>query len=217
MGEAISLIAHQWRQPLSSINLLVTQAKIMSKRNKLNENNLQNCSNKVKDSIYYLNDTIDLFRKFFKIDSKKELHDINEIVENVLNLQKIILQSKNIKLETELKSNKQVYVFMNEIMQSVMDIIKNSIDELERRNVSNPTIKIKTEENKIIICDNAGGIDKKVIDKIFEPYFSTKEEGSGLGLYMSKVIIEEHHRGKIEVKNEKEGACFIITLPTSTQ
>ncbi len=217
MGEAISLIAHQWRQPLSSINLLVTQVKIMSQKNKLNENNLQQCSNQVKNSVYYLNDTIDLFRKFFKIDSKKELHNINEIVENVLNLQKIIMQSKNIKLETELKSDEKVYVFMNEIMQAVMDIIKNSIDEFEKRNIQNPLIKIKTEENKIIICDNAGGIDKKVIDKIFEPYFSTKEEGSGLGLYMSKVIIEEHHNGKIEVKNDKEGACFIITLPTSTQ
>ncbi len=217
MGEAISLIAHQWRQPLSSINLLVTQAKIMSERNKLNEDNLKECSIQVKNSVYYLNDTIELFRKFFKIDSKKQLHDINEIVENVLNLQKIILQSKNIKLDVELKSNKKVYIFMNEVMQAIMDIIKNSIDEIEKRNIKNPVIKIKTEENKIIICDNAGGIDEKIIDKIFEPYFSTKNDGTGLGLYISKVIIEEHHNGKIEVKNTQNGACFIITLPTSTQ
>ncbi len=217
MGEAISLIAHQWRQPLSSISLLVTQAKFLYQKNKFNKNTLQKCSSEIKNSIFYLNDTIDLFRKFFKIDSKKEPHHINEIVENVLNMQKIILQSKNINLILDLKSTQKVSVFMNEIMQAVMDIIKNSIDEIDKKDIQNPIIKIKTEENKIIICDNAGGVDEKIINKIFEPYFSTKKEGSGLGLYMSKIIIEEHHKGKIEVKNEKEGVCFIITLPTSTQ
>lgn len=217
MEEAISLIAHQWRQPLSSITLLVAQAKMMFDRKNINKNTLDKCSNEVKNSVFYLNDTIELFRNFFKVENEKNLYEINKIVENVLNMQKIILQSKNIKLELKLNSNQKVYVFMNEIMQAVMDIIKNSIDELEKRNIKEPVIKIETKDNKIIISDNAGGIDEKIIDKIFDPYFSTKKDGTGLGLYMSKVIVEEHHNGKLEVKNNEEGAEFIITLPTSTQ
>jgi len=217
MGEAISLVAHQWRQPLSSITLLMAQAKMMFDRKNINKNTLDKCTNEVKNSVFYLNDTIELFRNFFKVENEKNLYEINKIVENVLNMQKIILQSKNIKLELKLNSNQKVYVFMNEIMQAVMDIIKNSIDELEKRNIKDPVIKIETKDNKIIISDNAGGIDEKIINKIFDPYFSTKKDGTGLGLYMSKVIIEEHHNGKLEVKNNEEGAEFIITLPTSTQ
>ena len=99
-------------------------------------------------------------------------------------------------------------------MQVILNIIKNSQDNFRERRIKNPKITIKVENNQVLFCDNGGGISENIIEKIFDPYFSTKNEknGTGLGLYMSKIIVEDHHKGKLEVKNREEGVCFTIIL-----
>jgi signal transduction histidine kinase len=137
-------------------------------------------------------------------------------VADTLDIVHLSLKYVNIKVVTDFKSNINISTYTNEIKQVLLNIIKNSEDILIDKNIKNPQIDIKTYQNTIEISDNGGGIPEDIIDKIFDPYFSTKrkKDGTGLGLYMSKIIIEEHCGGKLSVKNNKNGAAFTIDLPS---
>lgn len=229
MGEMISMIAHQWRQPLSAISTVVAGLKLKEALGKYDLNtpegqkehkeNLQISLNKIEEYVKFLTVTIDDFRNFFKPDKKKEEVALIDLVNKTLDIVKKAFEVNKISLHVESNSQRTITTYSHEVMQVILNMLKNSEDIFKEKKQTdgNVTIRIYSENDneKIEIQDNAGGIPEEIFDKIFEPYFSTKQEknGSGLGLYMSKTIIEEHCLGKIDVQNTKDGALFCITLP----
>jgi signal transduction histidine kinase len=164
--------------------------------------------------------TIDDFRNFFRPNKAKEYFDINKSVLDAVDLVSSTFEHHNIKLEKDFEEEKIVILgFPNEFSQVVLNIISNAKDALIENKVENPKVKIETKIEKDNVCisikDNALGIKDEIINKIFEPYFTTKGEvqGTGIGLYMSKIIIEKNMNGEIYVENSHEGANFIIKLP----
>jgi len=214
MGEMISMIAHQWRQPLSAINAASGTLNMKARLNKIDNETVIKLTNKISQYSQHLSTTIDDFRGFFKPNKEKKLTTYTELIEGVLTISEISLKSKNIKLIKKLGSDIVLNTYSNEIKQVILNLIKNAEDVLVERDIKNPTIKIVTRGRNLYVEDNAGGIDEDIMDKIFDPYFSTKtkKDGTGLGLYMSKMIIEDHCGGKLSVKNGKRGAVFIIEL-----
>ncbi len=214
MGEMISMIAHQWRQPLSAISATSGSMIIKAKIGKLDKDTTIELSNKITNYAQHLSSTIDDFRNFFKDNKIKTDTTLEKIVLETLDIVKLSLDYVNIKVVTELNSNIIISTYSNEIKQVVLNIIKNAEDVLVDNKIENPQITIKTFDTTISISDNAGGIPDDIINKVFDPYFSTKttKDGTGLGLYMSKTIIEDHCKGKLIVQNDKDGARFDIIL-----
>jgi signal transduction histidine kinase len=213
LGEMLGNIAHQWRHPLTHLSLLVQNLEMAYKKNKLDEQYLENFKNKTMKQIEYMSKTIDDFRNFFKEDKEKMEFSVNEAIKEVLFLLEGRLKNYNINVEIIENKDKIIYGFRNEFLQVIMNIINNAIDVLNERNIQNKKIWIKID-NFIEIEDNAGGIRKDIIDKIFEPYFTTKfqSQGTGIGLYMSKIIITKHFNGNLYAYNSKNGAVFVIKV-----
>ena len=215
MGEMISMIAHQWRQPLSAINSAAIAINFKAQLNKLDAQELIEMSDKISSFSQHLSATIDDFRDFFKPNKEKKQVTYNEIIESVLNIVETSLKNCNITVIKEMHSEIVFNTYANELKQVILNLIQNAQDILLEREISNPTIVIKTEENSLSVSDNGGGVPSEIIEKIFDPYFSTKTEknGRGLGLYMSKMIIQEHCGGELRVENIGDGAQFTIQLP----
>jgi len=214
MGQMISMIAHQWRQPLSAIGTVAISTNLKAKMNKLDNQTAIEATDKITSYTKHLSETIDDFRTFFK--SNKEKHSISytELVNSVLKIVEVSITNKDIKIVKRLNSNLVFKIYVNEVKQVLLNLIKNAEDVLIEKHIQNPKIYIESYGNTLVIRDNAGGISEEIIEKVFDPYFSTKTEktGTGLGLYMSKIIIEEHCHGKLSVSNDTEGAVFKITL-----
>ena len=220
MGEMISMIAHQWRQPLQAVSILVQKLPLTKMINgEISDELLDSVVDDIGKQLSYMSKTIDDFRDFFKPNRNKETIDISIIVNKSIDFLGYLLKAKSIKLNIKNDVQIKVSVYLNEIVQAIINIIKNACDALNEKNNEDKTISISTlKENDyicIIIEDNAGGIPDNVIGKIFEPYFSTKtnKNGTGLGLYMCKTIIEQHSNGVISVDNTNIGAKFTIKLP----
>ena len=160
-----------------------------------------------------MSQTIDDFRNFFKVDKEKKDFSIKDAISTVLSMQSGVLKNNNINIEIT-GSEFIFYGLKSEFQQVILNIITNAKDALLQNNIKNPTIKIDIDKQSktISISDNAGGIPKDIIDRVFEPYFTTKEQGkgTGIGLYMSKMIIEENMQGALEVSNTNNGAKFSI-------
>jgi len=228
MGEAISLIAHQWRQPLGAISSITinTQIKIQSKKYNLEEkkdreeflNFIDKQQKNINEYVQFLSSTINDFRNFFKPEKKKELVKIDSLVNKVLQIANVTINDKNIKIVVNYQSNDEIFIYKNEIMHVILNILQNNKDNFLEKNIKNPHINIVTKKknNKCIIqiSDNGGGIADDILPKIFEPYFSTKlkKNGTGLGLYMSKIIVDNHNNGRLNVFNINNGVCFEILL-----
>ena len=218
MGEMISMIAHQWRQPLSAISSTSSTILLKSKLNKLDKELAIELASKINEYSKHLSETINDFRNFFKTDKKIETTNFNIIIDNVLNIVNSSLETRKIKIIKEFECKKSFETYPNELKQVVLNLIKNAEDALLDNKIKDPYIKIKTYEkgDKYIleVLDNAGGIPQDIMSKIFDPYFSTKtkKDGTGLGLYMSKIIIEEHCGGKLEIENHKDGALFRVVI-----
>jgi PAS domain S-box-containing protein len=222
MGEMISMIAHQWRQPLSTISLLVNDINMKFMMNAVDENYLKESINKTNQTIHYMSKTIDDFREFFKPNKEKEYVYIEKSVQNAISFIEPLIKKYEIELNINIISDNKIVVYKNELLQVLINIIKNAIDASVEKNIPKPKITIVIDDvdnTKIInIIDNAGGVPQELRDKIFEPYFSTKKKnGTGLGLYMSKIIIEEHLLGSLGVRNYEDGAIFTIEIPFSSQ
>ena len=233
MGEMLSLIAHQWRQPLGAINSAIMGINIKIESGKFDLNDpierkkfldyLQRKHNSIIDSVQYLSTTTDDFRNFFNPNKNKELTPLVTPVENALKVIEYSLKKKGIEIIKELQINPEVTMYPNEVMQVILNLMKNSEYNFLEKQIQNPMISIETFEQKhnsvIRICDNGGGIPKEIAKKVFEPYFSTKEEkhGAGLGLYMSKVMIEEHHNALLHMINQDNGVCFEIIFKNTNQ
>lgn len=218
MGEMISMIAHQWRQPLTAISAASASLGLKARLNKLdNESALQH-SKDIANYAQHLSNTIDDFRNFFKQDKEKEATNYTYIVKSVLTIIKDTLRNKNIDLLEDLACHDSFISYPNELKQVVINLVKNAEDILLEKKIVDPKIVIKSyiDDAKYIlgVSDNAGGIDEDIIANIFDPYFSTKKrkDGTGLGLYMSKTIVEDHCKGKLTCYNSDEGAVFKIEL-----
>jgi len=218
MGEMISMIAHQWRQPLTAISATTNNLSFKIMMDDIDKEEFEKEINLISDYSQHLSKTINDFRGFFKENKNKELTTTGDIVNSTLKIIKTLIENRNIKLDINVDCDDEFYSYPNEIKQVVLNLIKNAEDILIDREIENPVITLETkciEDKKIIIVkDNAKGIPLDIIEKIFDPYFSTKKEkdGTGLGLYMSKTIIEEHCGGKLTVLNDKDGAIFTISL-----
>ncbi len=216
MGEMIGNIAHQWRQPLTQLSSILINIELHFDRNKLTKEQLVNKIEEANGQISFMSDTIDDFRNFFASGKIKKDYKIQEVVELSKHLMSASLDKNNIQLIIDIQNNFNLNGYPNEVTQALVNIINNAKDVLIQREIKNCLIIIKTfindNHNIITIQDNAGGIPENIIDKIFEPYFSTKHAsiGTGIGLYMTKTIIEKNNDGKIYTKNTKEGAIFTI-------
>jgi len=219
MGEMISMIAHQWRQPLSAISTLSQTLYLKASLGALEAEAVQKSSSKITDMAMHLSQTIDDFREFFKPGKEKKQITYCDVVEGVLGIIGTSLATKNIEVMLSLECKARFYSYPNELKQVLLNLIKNAQDALLELKVETPKIEIRTYKEAdtylLEVRDNAGGVPQALQKRIFEPYFSTKKEseGTGLGLYMSKIIIEEHCKGKLEVHNSHEGAVFRIALP----
>ncbi len=228
MGEMISMIAHQWRQPLSAIASasIDLKMKIMFDNFDLDKKEEQkSCTDyfqeqltNIETYVQTLTNTIDDFRNFYKPNKEKKVITINEPIQKSLSITEAAAKANGICITTRYESQKVFALFDSELMQVFLNIIKNAQDNFKEKQTPNATITIDTrdinEGVRVEIADNGGGIPDAIITKIFDPYFSTKDEknGTGLGLYMSKTIIEEHHDGKLDVENRDDGVCFSITI-----
>jgi len=215
MGEMINMIAHQWRQPLTAISSTSASIKLKVKLKKLDDNTAIELADKILYYSKHLSSTINDFRDFFHDKKEKQNVTYNELIEDVLKIIRPSLENKHIKLVQELDSQTVLCTHPNEVKQVILNLIKNAEDALVEQEIENPVITIKTYENILLVKDNAGGIKDTIINKIFDPYFSTKKnkDGTGLGLYMSKTIIHEHCGGSLDVTNDEQGAVFTVKLP----
>jgi signal transduction histidine kinase len=173
----------------------------------------------IRNSTKFLTNTINDFRKFFDKDKKIVEIQSNEIIEKIINLVSHRINKSNVEIIKNYKCEKPILTYLNELQQVILNIFNNAFDEFESKQMEEPKITIIGQELnnnflEIIISDNAGGIPDDIIDKIFDPYFSTKSKnGTGLGLYMSKMIVHDSLKGDLSVKNNKDGAVFIIKIP----
>jgi signal transduction histidine kinase len=212
MGEMIGAIAHQWRQPLNEISTGIQNLKYDFKDGNLNnENFIDDFIEENKKTIKFMSKTIDDFRSFYRTDKQTQDFKVKETIQSVVDMQTAQLKNHNIKLT--ITGDEFIYNgLQSEFQQVILNLINNAKDALVEKNIQNPTIDIKLQNNTITIEDNAGGVSKDIIDRIFEPYFTTKEQGkgTGIGLYMSKIIIEDNMGCSLEVLNKNNGACFSI-------
>ncbi|RLA71657.1 MAG: nodulation protein V [Epsilonproteobacteria bacterium] len=222
MGEMIGMIAHQWRQPLNSISLTASSLQLkfdFEEYDAKSEESFYKCTqdfsqglDNIQEYIRTLSRTIDDFRNFYKIDKESTNIKLEDIASKALKIINPSLVAGNIEIIEEYDSDKTIKLYENEIIQVILTILQNAQDNFLEKKTKKPSIKITTKNRTISICDNGGGVPKDILSKIFDPYFSTKlhKNGTGLGLYMSRTIIEKHHKGKLKVKNSDDGACFTI-------
>lgn len=219
MGEMISMIAHQWRQPISVIAMWVNNIIADVDMGILDEKNCKIYATNVITQTKYLSQTIDDFKNFFRPDKSKEYVLITEVMNDCLSVIEKSLQNHNIIIEKNYNNFTKVEIYSRELMQVFINIIKNAKEAILEKEIKEGVIIINIYENEdsIVseITDNALGIDVEVMKKIFDPYFTTKsvKSGTGLGLYMSKTIVEKHLGGTINTRNTKNGVCFEISIP----
>ena len=223
MGDMIAAIAHQWNEPLVELSALVQDIQTSYLLNELKEVNVKDFVNDSMVQIKYMSKTLSDFRNFLKPSTKKKLFSISKALNEINEIIGKQIFYSNIKMSFNYKNENEellIYGYENEFKQVLLNLInnaKNKIVENFKDSQEHAKIDINIERcqnyNTIEIIDNGGKIDEKIINSIFEPYFTTKESGTGLGLYMAKVIVEDKMRGSIKVRNEGENVVFTIKLP----
>ena len=218
MGSMISMIAHQWRQPLTELSGVLMELETATRFKKVDENHILSSIERCDGMIEFMSNTIDDFRNFYKPDKKKEDFYVLDSCQKAIGLVNASLKEANINLVLNIKKDKLIHGYPTEFSQVILNLITNARDVLLEKNIQEPKIELSIESMGVLcivkVKDNAGGIKKENFDLIFDPYFSTKDEktGTGLGLYISKLIIENNMGGELSVKNDKEGAVFKIVI-----
>jgi signal transduction histidine kinase/ABC-type nitrate/sulfonate/bicarbonate transport system substrate-binding protein len=216
IGSMLESIAHQWRQPLNILGLSMTRLNLSCAIE--GKGDAAKVIEIAEAQIEYMSQTIDDFRNFFKQDRSQISVNINGLVNEVEALLGPLLARKKISIEREIDPSIEVLVYPNELKQVLINLVNNAREAIEHHRGAERVIRIRCISDEhyctIVIEDTGGGIDALIIDKIFDPYFTTKFEsqGTGIGLYMAKTIIEKHFLGKLSVYNTNKGACFEIRL-----
>jgi len=217
-GEMLQMIAHQWRQPLNTLSLVNQKLIYSYKKGRINAEEIDFFEKKSQQLIQQMSEIINAFKDFFKPDKKRVEFDVHHTVAHTVSMLEPVLNTHQIRVTLEGEKEIAYHGFSNEFGQAVINILTNAKDVLVEKKCPNPRIDIRIwrERQKVCvrICDNGGGIPDAIQSQIFDPYFSTKEEknGTGLGLYMCKLIIEGHFKGRLSVENRDEGACFSIVI-----
>ncbi len=220
MGEMISNIAHQWRQPLNAIGLIFSKMELARENSRLDDRMLVESFQKGETLLEQMSQTIDDFRNFFQPNKQRKEFVLQKSIQDAINLVLPALEHANIAITTKMSKDEVVlFGFPNELSQVLLNIISNSKDALLENRVNGAFIKIDlTKDEKSVhlkVADNGGGIPDAILPRIFEPYYTTKEQGkgTGIGLYMSRHIIEGSMGGELFVKNIENGALFEIVIP----
>ncbi len=223
MGDMLAMIAHQWRQPLSVISMVSNniQAQI-DLDEKITTRSLKQLMSTLNEQTQYLSHTIDDFRDFFKPDKVKETLPLKEVFEKLTSLVQKSLEDYSITFKLPKKIDIEISTHINQFIQILINLINNAKDAIKEQNISNGVIHITAsiEKNEVIIgiCDNGGGIDPSIKDKIGQPYITTKSKnGTGLGLYMSIIIVTKHLGGRLYWESNNVGSCFYVALPMTKQ
>ena len=221
LGQMLANIAHQWRQPLTELNLTLFNMKKASIQN--NEKKVDELYKESKTLISSMSSTIDDFTNFFNPQKEKKSFEIKDAINEALIILRKVIELENIHIQIDVPIDYKVIGVSNELSQVVINLIQNSKDAFIQNDITNRTIIITLKEELILdkkyalleLKDNAGGISKENIDKIFDPYFTTKykSQGTGLGLFMSKMIIEKSLEGELSHKNIDDGSLFTISIP----
>jgi signal transduction histidine kinase len=218
MGTMLSMIAHQWRQPLSELAGILMELETASKFKKADENMIKESVEESNKLIQFMSYTIDDFRNFFKPDKKKVYFYVEDSVMEAISLISASIKNYNITLNRNIKCNCEIYGYKREFAQVLLNLMSNAKDILIQREIKNPRIDLVVDYidgySIVTVKDNALGVEEEYLDLIFEPYFTTKSgsQGTGLGLYMSKMIIEKNMGGELSVENVKDGALFKVKI-----
>ncbi len=227
MGEMLSDISHQWKQPLTILSLQLDTIQTDVNDNRISKEQIGQDLSECFKLIRHMHQTIEDFKNFYKPDTDKKLFNTAEAIEEVIKMEKTSLYRHTIELIFEKEDEADQYTivgFEGQFKQVILTLVNNAIEQIsnnithniQEKNSGKITIKLFKNQDKLFVQvqDNAGGIDSKIIDKIFNPYFSTKHDtgGSGIGLYMAKTILEKNFQGKLTAKNIKGGASFEILL-----
>lgn len=219
MGDMIGMIAHQWRQPLSVISMLANNLRAdLELGEKITQPEMYELTDALNEQTQYLSHTIDDFRTFLKPEKEKEKVSLCTVYEKLRSMIGKTMQNNQITMNFVNDCNVEFYAFVNELIQVFINLLNNSKDAMKEREMQNGQIDIITtftkKRIKIEVLDNGGGIDKKIIAKLGEPYVSTKSKnGTGLGIYMSKMILQKHFGGTLNWNNFDNGTCFTIEIP----
>lgn len=217
MGEMIGNIAHQWRQPLSTLGVVVQNIQNDYQEKMLGESALENYVGTAMRAIQRMSSTIDDFRDFFRPNRAMERFPVHQSIHETMQLVDAMLKNNRISIRLFGDQELAVFGYPNEFSQAVLNVIANAKDALVDKKVPYGHIDIELSAANgwgvISIRDNAGGIPEEAMEKIFDPYFTTKPNGTGIGLYMSKIIIEKHMGGRISCCNSQGGAEFTLSLP----
>jgi len=218
MGEMIANIAHEWRQPLSSLGLILQNLRYDSQEGLLDASSLESALDRAQLAVDEMANTINDFRVFFSRQGAEADFGLLAATRKCVDLMAASLKAHEIEM---IVSGDEVMVHgrENEFLHAMLNLVANSKDALVERKASRRVIEIRVDHNGdealIFLRDTAGGIDRSIIDKVFDPYFTTKQKGSGIGLYLTRTVIEQHMRGRIWADNWEQGAQFHILLPTS--
>jgi len=213
-GEMIGNITHQFRQPLNNISYILMNLKKRHENNRLSAEYFNKKFHSAEEQLQFLSKTIDDFKEFYQPLKQKEDFIVKEAIENSFSILRAELKHKDIRLDLQYSSHEytKIHGVKNELSQVMFALLSNALEAFKK--VDEPWIKVIVEATSaeviIRVRDNAQGINKKDIGKIFEPYYSTKQEGSGIGLYLVKMIVEHTLEGKISVENTSEGAEFTL-------
>jgi signal transduction histidine kinase len=216
MGEMIANIAHEWRQPLSSLGLIVQNLRYDSRDGLLNEQALESALDRAQLAIDEMATTINDFRIFFSRQGAETDFGVLAAIRKCTDLMAASLKAHEI--EIAVSGNEALaHGRENEFLHAMLNLVANAKDALVERKASRRVIEIRVhrhdDETRILLRDTAGGIERGIIDKVFEPYFTTKQTGSGIGLYLTRTVIEQHMQGRIWADNWEQGAQFHILLP----
>jgi two-component system sensor histidine kinase/response regulator len=221
MGEMIHNIAHQWRQPLNALSIILGNIVDDYDYHELTRDSLAESVAQAQRLIQRMSTTVDDFRDFFRPDREPGDFDMGKAVEDALFILEAALRNNQIEVARSLPPGITVHGYSNQFAQIVLNVIVNAKEAIRLNGTPGGRIAVELGtaggQGILTVQDNGGGIPESVLPKIFDPYFTTKEQGSGIGLYMSKMILERNLGGTIAVTNHGPGALATITLPLATQ
>jgi len=214
VGQMVSIIAHQWKQPLHYLNLLIEDIGMEYEYQALSEEYIRDFIQKGTSRVKFLTDTMDNFLRFYKNEKDASTFQVSALIQEISMFLDLSLKTQGISIKTIVHGNFVLFGVRNEFQQVILNLVNNAKEAFEgqKRDDARVTIYISRQDDigRIIIQDNAGGISKNNLESIFELEYTTKQEGTGIGLYLVRKIVEQKFQGSIKAENGEFGACFTL-------